>query len=91
MVTTKRKSKTTRRRKPGAKAPGRKRKTRVSGVAATPATKVIGGQRFTKMACGLTKTEAGKKAENHRAKGKAQKARVVKNTAGKGYCVFARG
>lgn len=86
---TKRKS--TRRRKPGAKAPGRKRKARVKGVASTPATKTIGGQRFTKVACGLTKSEAGKRATNHRAKGKAQKARVIKNTGGKGYCVFARG
>lgn len=80
---------TTRRRKPGAKAPGRKRKTK---VAATPTkTKVIGGERFTKVACGLTKPEASKRATNHRKKSVAAKARVVKNTAGKGYCIYARG
>lgn len=87
------KKKSTRRRKTGAKAPGRKRKKARVGAAAasTPKTKTFSGERFTKSACGLTKTEAGKRAENHRKKGSAKKARVVPNQAGKGYCVFVRG
>lgn len=86
------KKKSTPRRKTGAKAkaPGRKRKARV-GAAATPKTKTFSGERFTKSACGLTKAEAGKRAENHRKKGAAKKARVTPNAAGKGYCVFVRG
>lgn len=86
MAISKRKS--TSRRKPGAKAPGRKRKAKVG---ASPKTMTISGERFTKAACGLTKPEAQKRAANHRAKGASKKARVVPNTAGKGFCVFARG
>ena len=72
------------------KAKGTKAKRR-SGVgaaaAASPATKVIAGERFTKNSCGKTKTDAKKAAESLRKKGK--KARVVK--AAKGYCVYTRG
>lgn len=85
------KKKSTRRRKTGAKSPGRKKKARVGAAAATPKTKTFSGERFTKAACGLTKAEAGKRAENHRKKGTAKKARVTPNAAGKGYCVFVRG
>lgn len=78
-----------RRRTPGAKAPAKRRKRRVAGPAAVAGTKrTFGGQAFTKVQCSLTKTDAQKKAVTRRAAG--GKARVVKNPAGKGYCVYAR-
>ena len=73
------------------KATGAKKAKRRSGIgakaAAAPATKTFAGERFTKNACGKTKTDAKKAAEGLRKKGK--KARVVKST--KGYCVYTRG
>lgn len=73
-------------RKTGAK----KRKPRV-GAKASPATVTVGGKRYTKKMCSLTKPAAQKKAKNHREKGKTKFAIVRKNTAGKGYCLYARG
>jgi len=73
-------------RKTGAK----KRKARV-GTAASPATVTVNGKRYTKKMCSLTKPEAAKKAKNHREKGAKKFAIVRKNTAGKGYCLYARG
>lgn len=67
------------------KAPGRKRKSRVSGT--TPATVAIGGVRFKKSTCHKTKADARKTAESRRARG--GKARVIKS--GTGYCVYTRG
>jgi hypothetical protein len=61
----------------------KKRKARVA--AASPTTKVLAGQKFTKTACGLNKTDATKRAKNIRTKGK--KARVVK--VGSTFCVYA--
>lgn len=59
----------------------------VKASAAPKATKVFGGVRFTKKACGKTKTAAKATADSLRKKGK--KARVVKTTVG--YCVYTRG
>lgn len=73
-------------RKTGAK----KRKARV-GKAASPATVTVNGKRYTKKMCSLTKPEAVKKAKTHREKGANKFAVVRKNTAGKGYCLYARG
>jgi len=73
-------------RKTGAK----KRKARV-GAKVSPATVTVNGKRYTKKACSLTKPEAAKKAKNHREKGATKFAVVRKNTAGKGYCLYARG
>lgn len=89
MANTIAKRKKTTRRKTGA-APARKRKTKkVAGM--TPATISIGGVRFKKSACSLTKAEAKKKAEAHRAKGKGKGARVIPNKSGTGYCLYKRG
>lgn len=82
------KSTTAKRRKPG--APKRKRKARV-GAKASPATVTVNGKRYTKKMCSLTKPEAQKKAKNHREKSATKFAIVRKNTAGKGYCLYARG
>jgi len=72
-------------RKTGAK----KRKSRVG--AASPQTIVVGGKRYTKKMCSLTKTEAKKKQAAHKAKGTQKGALVRPNTAGKGFCLFTRG
>lgn len=74
-------------RKTGAK----RRKPRVGAKAASPATVTVNGKRYTKKMCSLTKPEAQKKAKNHREKGATKFAIVRKNTAGKGYCLYARG
>lgn len=74
-------------RKTGAK----KRKSRVGEKAASPATVSVNGKRYSKKMCSLTKPEAVKKAKAHREKGKTKYAIVRKNTAGKGYCLYARG
>lgn len=88
MAIGKKKSTTTRRRKPGAKAPGRKRKARVKGTAETPASISISGiGRFKKTTCHKSKSEAQRSAESKRARG--AKARVIKS--GTGYCVYTRG
>lgn len=94
-MVTKRKS-TTRRRKPGAKAPGRKRKARVKGLPRRDVTtqnagsfiSVSGVGRFKKSTCHKTKTDAKKAAAAKRSGGAL--ARVRKNAKG-GYCVFTRG
>ena len=75
--------KTTTRRKPGAKASGRRKKS----VAALPARKEFGGKGYTKKACSRLKTAAKKTADSARASGKL--ARIVSNPAG-GYCVYVR-
>jgi hypothetical protein len=90
----KKKATTRRKARPGAsKAPKRRRKASVKGAAAPAAvsstTKTFGGKRFTKVACGMTKTDAKKRAENTRKAGKL--ARVVANAAGKGFCIYTRG
>lgn len=93
-MVTKRKS-TTRRRKPGAKAPGRKRKARVKGLPLRDVTtqnagsfiSVSGVGRFKKSTCHKTKTDAQKAAESKRARG--ARARVIKSKTG--YCVYTRG
>ncbi len=85
---TGRKKSTAKRRKTG--APKRKRKARV-GAAASPATVTVNGKRYTKKMCSLTKPAAQKKAKTHREKGASKFAIVRKNTAGKGYCLYARG
>lgn len=77
----------TRRKAAGSKAKAKRRSGIGAKAAASPATKVIAGERFTKNSCGKTKTDAKKAAESLRKKGK--KARVVK--AAKGYCVYTRG
>ena len=75
-------------RKTGAK----KRKARVGAKAkASPATVTVAGKRYTKKMCSLTKTEAKAKAKTHRSKGANKFAIVRKNTAGKGFCLYARG
>ena len=73
-------------RKTGAK----KRKPRV-GAVASPAAVTVNGKRYTKKMCSLTKPEAVKKAKAHRERGAKKFAIVRKNTAGKGYCLYARG
>lgn len=78
-------AKKTARRKSSTGATKRKRKTRVA--AAPKTTLVVAGSKFTKSACGLNKTDAKKRAENVRVKGK--KARVVKS--GSTYCVYTGG
>lgn len=75
----------TRRKSTRKKSTRRGRKS--TGVAAMK--KKIGGETFTKKGCSSTKSAAQKMAENHRAKGKRAKARVVKT--GKGYCVYTKG
>ncbi len=90
----KKKASTTRRKaRPGAsKAPKRRRKAAVKGygpTAVSATAKTFGGKRFTKVACGMTKTDAKKRADNTRKAGKL--ARVVPNAAGKGYCIYTRG
>lgn len=74
-------------RKTGAK----KRKARIGKKAASPATVTVNGKRYTKKMCSLTKPEAQKKAKAHRERGASKFAVVRKNTAGKGYCLYARG
>lgn len=73
-------------RKTGAK----KRKARV-GKAPSPATVTVAGKTYRKKMCSLTKAAATKKAKTHRAKGTGKYAIVRKNTAGKGFCLYARG
>jgi hypothetical protein len=77
--------------RPGAsKAPKRRRKASVKAVpTVSGATKTIGGKRYTKTVCSLTKTDAKKRADNTRKAGKL--ARVVPNAGGKGYCLYVRG
>jgi hypothetical protein len=76
-----------RRKATGTTKTGKRRSGVGAKAAAAPATKTFAGERFTKNACGKTKTDAKKAAEGLRKKGK--KARVVKST--KGYCVYTRG
>jgi hypothetical protein len=71
---------TTRRRKPGASKPAKRKKASVKGEDST----TIGGKKFTKTSCHSTKTEAKKKADKVRASGLT--ARVVKD--GKKTCVL---
>lgn len=88
----KKKATTRRKARPGAsKAPKRRRKASVKGTApaVSGTTKTFAGKRFTKVACGMNKTDAKKRADNTRKSGKL--ARVVANSAGKGYCVYVRG
>lgn len=80
--------KSTRRRKPGAKAPGRKRKARVKGLTSPDTISVSGVGTYKKSSCHKTKTLAKKTAVSARATGK--NARVLKSSAG-GYCVYTRG
>lgn len=91
-MATKRKSTSTRRRKPGAKSPGRKRKARVKGSPITTQNAgdfvAISGIRFKKSSCHGTKTAAKKAADSKRSAGSL--ARVRKNARG-GYCVYTRG
>lgn len=84
MAVTKKK---TTRRKPGAKAPGRKKKTRVSGAADAVGKIKIAGTSFTKTSCHSTKTAAQKQADNIRAQG--NNARVIKS--GSAVCVYKGG
>lgn len=91
-MATKRKSTSTRRRKPGAKSPGRKRKARVKGSPITTQNAgdyiaISGVGRFKRSTCHKSKTDAQKTAESKRARG--AKARVIKS--GTGYCVYTRG
>ena len=74
-------------RKTGAK----KRKAKVGKAATSPATISLFGRRYTKSLCSLTKADATKKAEAHRAKGKGKGAAVKKNAGGTGYCLYKRG
>lgn len=90
-MVTKRKS-TTRRRKPGAKSTGRKRKARVKGSPITTQNAgdyiaISGVGRFKRSSCHKLKSEAQKVAEGKRTRG--AKARVIKS--GTGYCVYTRG
>ena len=75
-------------RKPGAKK--RKTKAKVAAVG-SPKTISMFGKRYTKSMCSLTKADATKKADAHRAKGKGKGAAVKKNTGGTGYCLYKRG
>ncbi|HRS75103.1 MAG TPA: hypothetical protein P5282_09200 [Anaerolineaceae bacterium] len=88
MATIGKRKSTAKRRKSG--APKRK-KARVGAAKASPATVTVNGKRYTKKMCSLTKPEAQKKAKLHRERGAAKFALVRKNTAGKGYCLYARG
>lgn len=80
---------TTKKRKTTGAARGRKpakRKTkRVSGPATAPATLTIKGVgRYAKVACGLNKTDANKRAKGLREKGNKARLRKV----GTSYCVY---
>lgn len=74
-------------RKPAKRKPSAKKKR----VAGSGATLKMFGRTYKKSMCGLTKSEATSKAENHRAKGKGKGAAVKKNAAGAGYCLYTRG
>ena len=58
----------------------------VAKVGKMTKTKTIGTKKYTKTACALTKAEAKKKAKNLREKGTT--ARVLKNSDGKGFCLY---
>lgn len=77
------KRKPAKRRKPSAT---KKRKAKVSGT-----TIKMFGKSYKKVACGLSKTEATAKAEQHRSRGKGKGAAVRKNPVGAGYCLYKRG
>lgn len=74
-------------RKPAKRKPSAKKKRAVG----TGATLKMFGRTYKKSMCGLTKSEATSKAENHRAKGKGKGAAVKKNAGGAGYCLYTRG
>ena len=56
-----------------------------------PKTKKFDGKNYSRSSSATTKAAAKKSAKAHRGKGKAARARVVKNPCGSGFYVYKRG